>query len=183
MKLRLQQLEAHLWGAANILRGKTAGQDYKNYILSYRSSTRVGVARHPRGRTRPRPSARGVGARGWAPRARTAPPGETRRDGPHPTALRSFDFTAQARSIPLLLSQTSSGRRSFSRWRSSTTGAGAAQRLAAGRCHGACSRANFAKSALKVQGENDVTPANEYGPVEPQALPGEGGRLQRLGRS
>lgn len=34
MKLRLQQLEAHLWGAANILRGKTAGQDYKNYILS-----------------------------------------------------------------------------------------------------------------------------------------------------
>ena len=31
MKLRLQQFEAHLWGAANILRGKTAGQDYKNY--------------------------------------------------------------------------------------------------------------------------------------------------------
>jgi len=34
MKLGLQQLEARLWGAANILRGKTAGQDYKNYILS-----------------------------------------------------------------------------------------------------------------------------------------------------
>ncbi len=34
MKLTLQQLDAHLWGAANILRGKTAGQDYKNYILS-----------------------------------------------------------------------------------------------------------------------------------------------------
>src|SRR2546427_10402857 len=34
MKLSQQQLEAHLWGAANILRGKTAGQDYKNYILS-----------------------------------------------------------------------------------------------------------------------------------------------------
>ena len=34
MKLTLQQLETHLWGAANILRGKTAGQDYKNYILS-----------------------------------------------------------------------------------------------------------------------------------------------------
>ena len=34
MKLTLQQLESHLWGAANILRGKTAGQDYKNYILS-----------------------------------------------------------------------------------------------------------------------------------------------------
>src|ERR1700724_478206 len=34
MKLTLQQLEAHLWGAANILSGKTAGQDYKNYILS-----------------------------------------------------------------------------------------------------------------------------------------------------
>src|SRR5213083_1499158 len=34
MKLSQQQLETHLWGAANILRGKTAGQDYKNYILS-----------------------------------------------------------------------------------------------------------------------------------------------------
>jgi type I restriction enzyme M protein len=34
MKLTQQRLEAHLWGAANILRGKTAGQDYKNYILS-----------------------------------------------------------------------------------------------------------------------------------------------------
>ncbi|MHC4791732.1 MAG: type I restriction-modification system subunit M N-terminal domain-containing protein [Planctomycetota bacterium] len=34
MKLTQQQLEAHLWGAANILRNKTAGQDYKNYILS-----------------------------------------------------------------------------------------------------------------------------------------------------
>lgn len=34
MKLTQQHLEAHLWGAANILRGKTAGQDYKNYILS-----------------------------------------------------------------------------------------------------------------------------------------------------
>src|ERR1700752_2280557 len=34
MKLTQQQLEAHLWGAANILRGKTAGKDYKNYILS-----------------------------------------------------------------------------------------------------------------------------------------------------
>ena len=34
MKLTLQQLEAHLRGSTNILRGKTAGQDYKNYILS-----------------------------------------------------------------------------------------------------------------------------------------------------
>ncbi len=34
MKLTLQQLEARLWGAANILHGKTAVQDYKNYILS-----------------------------------------------------------------------------------------------------------------------------------------------------
>jgi type I restriction enzyme M protein len=34
VRLTLQQLETHLWGAANILRGKTAGQDYKNYILS-----------------------------------------------------------------------------------------------------------------------------------------------------
>jgi type I restriction enzyme M protein len=34
MRLTQQQLENHLWGAANILRGKTAGQDYKNYILS-----------------------------------------------------------------------------------------------------------------------------------------------------
>ena len=29
MKLTLQQLEAHLWGAANTLRGKTAGQEYQ----------------------------------------------------------------------------------------------------------------------------------------------------------
>lgn len=34
MKLTQQRLETHLWGAADILRGKTAGQDYKNYILS-----------------------------------------------------------------------------------------------------------------------------------------------------
>lgn len=34
MRLTQQQLETHLWGAANILRGKTAGQDYKTYILS-----------------------------------------------------------------------------------------------------------------------------------------------------
>jgi type I restriction enzyme M protein len=34
MRLTQQQLETHLWGAANILQGKTAGQDYKNYILS-----------------------------------------------------------------------------------------------------------------------------------------------------
>jgi type I restriction enzyme M protein len=33
MRLTKQQLETHLMGAANILRGKTAGQDYKNYIL------------------------------------------------------------------------------------------------------------------------------------------------------
>lgn len=33
-KLTQQELEAHLWGAANILRGKTAGQDYKTYILT-----------------------------------------------------------------------------------------------------------------------------------------------------
>ena len=33
-KMTQQQLEAHLMGAANILRGRTAGQDYKTYILS-----------------------------------------------------------------------------------------------------------------------------------------------------
>jgi type I restriction enzyme M protein len=33
-KLTQQQLETHPWGAANILGGKTAGQDYKSYILS-----------------------------------------------------------------------------------------------------------------------------------------------------
>lgn len=33
-RLTQRQLENHLWGAANILRGKTAGQDYKTYILS-----------------------------------------------------------------------------------------------------------------------------------------------------
>ncbi len=55
MKLTLQQLEAHLWGAANILRGKTAGQDYKNYILSLRlMSTATKLAR---GRQATRPIA------------------------------------------------------------------------------------------------------------------------------
>ncbi len=33
IKATQQQLEAHLWGAANVLRGKTAGQDYKNYYI------------------------------------------------------------------------------------------------------------------------------------------------------
>ena len=33
-KMTQQQLETHLWGAAKILRGKTAGQDYKTYILT-----------------------------------------------------------------------------------------------------------------------------------------------------
>jgi len=33
-RLTQQELETHLWGAANILRGKTAGQDYKTYILT-----------------------------------------------------------------------------------------------------------------------------------------------------
>lgn len=33
-KLTQQKLESHLWGTANILRGRTAGQDYKTYILS-----------------------------------------------------------------------------------------------------------------------------------------------------
>ena len=34
MRLTLQQqLQVHLWGSANILRGKTTGQDNKNYIL------------------------------------------------------------------------------------------------------------------------------------------------------
>ncbi len=42
MKLTLQQLEAHLWGAANIPRGKTARQDYKSYILSLMFYKRLG---------------------------------------------------------------------------------------------------------------------------------------------
>lgn len=33
-RLTQQQLETHLWGSAGILRGRTAGQDYKTYILS-----------------------------------------------------------------------------------------------------------------------------------------------------
>jgi type I restriction enzyme M protein len=33
-RLSQQELETYLWGAANILRGKTAGQDYKTYILT-----------------------------------------------------------------------------------------------------------------------------------------------------
>ena len=35
MKLTLQQIEAHLLGAANILAEKRRGKDYKNYILSF----------------------------------------------------------------------------------------------------------------------------------------------------
>jgi type I restriction enzyme M protein len=34
LKLSQQELETYLWGAAVILRGKTAGQDYKTYILT-----------------------------------------------------------------------------------------------------------------------------------------------------
>lgn len=33
-KIAQQRLEAMLWGAANVLRNRTAGQDYKGYILS-----------------------------------------------------------------------------------------------------------------------------------------------------
>jgi len=33
-KITQQKLEAHLWGAANILRNQTVGQDYKTYILT-----------------------------------------------------------------------------------------------------------------------------------------------------
>jgi len=33
MKLTLQQLETHLWGAANILLGKTAGKDQRLFYL------------------------------------------------------------------------------------------------------------------------------------------------------
>jgi type I restriction enzyme M protein len=32
-KLTLQQLESHLWGAADILRGKIDRSDYKHYIF------------------------------------------------------------------------------------------------------------------------------------------------------
>jgi len=31
-KLTQQQLEAHLWGAANMLRGRTAGQDWRTTL-------------------------------------------------------------------------------------------------------------------------------------------------------
>ena len=41
MRLAQQQLEAHLWGAASILRGKTADQDFKNYILSLKFYSRL----------------------------------------------------------------------------------------------------------------------------------------------
>ncbi len=44
MKLSLQQLEAHLWGAANILRGKTAGQDYKNYMCAHQTQLQVDLS-------------------------------------------------------------------------------------------------------------------------------------------
>lgn len=59
MRLTQQQLEAHLWGAANILRGKTAGQDYKNYILSLTAGVagddfHLGQPRTPVTRTAPK---------------------------------------------------------------------------------------------------------------------------------
>jgi type I restriction enzyme M protein len=34
VRLTQQQLETHLWGSAKILRGRTAWQDHKTYILS-----------------------------------------------------------------------------------------------------------------------------------------------------
>ena len=78
MTLTLQQIEAHLLGAANILRGKTAGQDYKNYILSARrcvtrSRTSIGgsdsngAESHAKRRF---PDSLGVGGRALEPRSR-----------------------------------------------------------------------------------------------------------------
>lgn len=32
-KLTLQQLKAHLWGSANLLRGSIDSSDFKNYIF------------------------------------------------------------------------------------------------------------------------------------------------------
>ena len=60
MKLTQQQLEAHLWGAANILRGKTAGQDYKNYILSLMFYKRLCDQWEAGARFLPRPAAGGA---------------------------------------------------------------------------------------------------------------------------
>ena len=42
MKLTLQQLEAHLWGAANILRGKTAGQMVVSSCMNRMNRSRIG---------------------------------------------------------------------------------------------------------------------------------------------
>ena len=75
-KLTLQQLEAHLWGAANILRGKTAGQDYKNYILSLMFFKRLCDQWEVRGRRRDRGTGTAAGthlhreAKGSFPQAR-----------------------------------------------------------------------------------------------------------------
>ena len=85
MKLTQQQLEAHLWGAANILRGKTAGQDYKNYILSlmfykrlcdqweYEADEAIAELEKQQGTHVHR------GAEGRLPRARRAPLHDSRR--------------------------------------------------------------------------------------------------------
>jgi type I restriction enzyme M protein len=88
MKLTLQQLEAHLWGAANILRGKTAGQDYKNYILSLMFYKRLcdqweceaddAIAEQEKTRADPSPRSR---RRSSAPRGCTASTSRTARAG------------------------------------------------------------------------------------------------------
>ena len=61
-RLTQQQLETHLWGAATILRGRTAGQDYKSYILpliffkrlsdqwDYEAEAKIGELERERGR-------------------------------------------------------------------------------------------------------------------------------------
>jgi HsdM N-terminal domain len=85
MKLTQQQLEAHLMGAANILRGRTAGQDYKNYILSLMFYKRLSDQWGHRGRRGDQgagaPTGAGVyggGARDL-PQARRAPIRDPRR--------------------------------------------------------------------------------------------------------
>ena len=92
MKLTLQQLEAHLWGAANILRGKTAGQDYKNYILSlmfykrlcdqweWEADDAIAEQERQQGRAFTRGRRRSSAREGSiATTSRTAPDGETSR--------------------------------------------------------------------------------------------------------
>jgi len=109
MRLTLQQLEAHPWGAANILRGKTAGQDYKNYIRALaRVPSTLGASGPSQSALSLRLEGRVRGARLACYASQPSPaPRHSREDGElagriHPTPHEPAD-TRRARLPPLVL--------------------------------------------------------------------------------